>query len=681
MKTWTGFILVLAIALISNSTLVLASHHSTKLEPFRKFELEMNPKGQWDIFLDSAALKFAKNGTGYTIHGTTLVSINVETNEIKKVQLALLDGKPFGDMSFDLSPDGKKIAIDSRMSSKAGIYRIDNGQLETSFDHGVPVARIVRFTPDGSQVWLGSQGKAERRDIRTGKLIEELGTRNFQVNTHDIVLARDGSTLAMVQEGSIEVFKTGEHLPHQTIAIKPASPIAHFNGSLIAFISPENQLEVWDLRAGIKRAQSAAGPGTPVSLMFSDDGTVLHSVSNEGGYKVWKITETPKTTRQIAPAYLSSGTLSPDHRYFISRGKEILAWPLAEKTASELNPRAGTYDLGGPCLGPSDPDYGGMSTALKQLYDEMRLANEAHDSKHASEIQAKISDHIRNSPEIKAFALESAAKKANDWPKVLEYRKTSVRTQCHIAYRWVKLAEVLVRLGKAQDAIEVLKDAHSRGAELDLHGQGIIGTFIASAEFKKTEFGKQFWGPIAAAESLKPSFLTTIKNLPAHLRPPAIYIAEGACPFECCTFREWNVEKDVDLYDKPSGTQLVAHLKAGESVTGLTGEVHVKPKAAGVVRNFQSGPINLKKGDVFFVLDYLGEGAFRFWVNGETTTALSEPAEVCPENSTDCWAQYVEPKAGKTDPDHVWWVKVKTKLGQTGWTKESSSFGNKDACG
>jgi hypothetical protein len=344
---------------------------------------------------------------------------------------------------------------------------------------------------------------------------------------------------------------------------------------------------------------------------------------------------------------------------------------------TELNSRAGTYDLGGPCLGPDDPDYGGVSTALKQLYDEMRLANDAHDLKHASEIQVKISDKLRNSAESKAFALELAAEKAQDWPHVLEYRKASVRMQCQIAYRWLKLAEVLVRLGKAQDAIEVLKDAQSRGAHLNIHGKGIIGTFLASDDFKKSEFGKQFWETIAAAESLNASFIAKLKSLPAHLRPPEIYVAEGACPFECCTYREWSVKKDVDLYDKPNGTRLVVHLKAGESVTGLTGEVHVKPTAAGVVRDH----INLKKGDVFFVLDYLGEGDFRFWVNGETTTTLAEPADVCPESSTDCWAQYIEPQASKTQHEHVWWVKVKTKLGQIGWTKESSSFGNIDACG
>ena len=34
----------------------------------------------------------------------------------------------------------------------------------------------------------------------------------------------------------------------------------------------------------------------------------------------------------------------------------------------------------------------------------------------------------------------------------------------------------------------------------------------------------------------------------AQTRPPRNYEDRGACPFECCTYREWSVEEDTVLY-------------------------------------------------------------------------------------------------------------------------------------
>ena len=54
--------------------------------------------------------------------------------------------------------------------------------------------------------------------------------------------------------------------------------------------------------------------------------------------------------------------------------------------------------------------------------------------------------------------------------------------------------------------------------------------------------------------------------------PPAVYVDEGACPFECCTYREWTVRKSVTVFDRPNGRE-TAHLSKGERLKALTGEV------------------------------------------------------------------------------------------------------------
>ena len=32
---------------------------------------------------------------------------------------------------------------------------------------------------------------------------------------------------------------------------------------------------------------------------------------------------------------------------------------------------------------------------------------------------------------------------------------------------------------------------------------------------------------------------------------PSVYVDEGACPFECCTYREWRVEEKTDILSSP----------------------------------------------------------------------------------------------------------------------------------
>ncbi len=59
--------------------------------------------------------------------------------------------------------------------------------------------------------------------------------------------------------------------------------------------------------------------------------------------------------------------------------------------------------------------------------------------------------------------------------------------------------------------------------------------------------------------------------------PPAVFIDKGACPFECCTYREWTVEKDTEFYDKVDGKKIIGKVVKGTKIQGVTGEVHTVP--------------------------------------------------------------------------------------------------------
>lgn len=155
------------------------------------------------------------------------------------------------------------------------------------------------------------------------------------------------------------------------------------------------------------------------------------------------------------------------------------------------------------------------------------------------------------------------------------------------------------------------------------------------------------------------------------LKPPATYVAKDVCPFECCSYRAWTATEDVPLVDTEHGTKVVGTVKKGDVVSGVTGNVYVTPLPA---RALVDEP-PFKKGDVYFVLDYQGEGNYRYWLNGG---AAVEPAGQWDEPCTDaCKVVFLEPlESLRSD----WWAQLKLKDGTVGWTNKTKSFDRKDSC-
>ncbi len=151
---------------------------------------------------------------------------------------------------------------------------------------------------------------------------------------------------------------------------------------------------------------------------------------------------------------------------------------------------------------------------------------------------------------------------------------------------------------------------------------------------------------------------------------PVFYVDKGACPFECCTYREWGVEKTTKLYSEPTEqSSVVGTAEKGSIATAQTGEVHTKPGKLVVKRDVAA----FCKGDVLWVYTYLGEGFFKIWHQGNF---IEEQIDFSFENpSLDDWGHF------EVRPESVWWVKVRTSGGVDGWTKEPENFSNKDACG
>lgn len=151
-------------------------------------------------------------------------------------------------------------------------------------------------------------------------------------------------------------------------------------------------------------------------------------------------------------------------------------------------------------------------------------------------------------------------------------------------------------------------------------------------------------------------------------RPTMPFVDKGACPFECCTYRNWTVDKATAVRSAMTDTSSIAfRLKKGERVRGLTGTVITSQAGeVRVLKRTKIGNVFAKPGDTLYLLTYVGEGFHKVWYKGRIT-----------EEETYDKAIFRQVRA----PKAVWWVKVRNSRGQIGWSREPDNFGNKDQCG
>lgn len=153
--------------------------------------------------------------------------------------------------------------------------------------------------------------------------------------------------------------------------------------------------------------------------------------------------------------------------------------------------------------------------------------------------------------------------------------------------------------------------------------------------------------------------------------PKLPYKDVGACPFECCTYRGWVANKDTIIYkEKRDGSPVAFRVKKRERVTGVTGVViTTKAGIVKVLRNTtinEEGTFHVRAGDTIYLLTYKGEGFYTIWYKGRYSVG----------------AFYDDSNLRTvSDPDSVWWVKIRNRRGQVGWTRLPENFDNKDSCG
>lgn len=175
----------------------------------------------------------------------------------------------------------------------------------------------------------------------------------------------------------------------------------------------------------------------------------------------------------------------------------------------------------------------------------------------------------------------------------------------------------------------------------------------------------------------------------AQNRPRLPYEAAGACPFECCTYREWIANKTTPIHrTRNNNSPVVFTVNPRERVRGVTGVVittkagEIKITRSIAIQDYTgsqgtntSRTIQARSGDIIYLLTPLGEGAYKAWFKGQVIVI----------NAIDVMEANQAGSAGAggqiPSPTNTWWVQIRNRQGQTGWTDRPNNFDNKDACG
>ena len=148
--------------------------------------------------------------------------------------------------------------------------------------------------------------------------------------------------------------------------------------------------------------------------------------------------------------------------------------------------------------------------------------------------------------------------------------------------------------------------------------------------------------------------------------PPDPFIADvtGQCYDGSCPTDEWTTVRDTPIYDEPEGDS-IGHLSPGETVKPVKTLSYVT--GAKVVATTDHD--HIFKGDVFYLLDSLAEGFYRFWhygriyIDDASDIRIRGIQNYC-EKRNNCWAVQEQRSIG------IWWSRVERSDSTIVWIRE-----------
>jgi hypothetical protein len=174
-------------------------------------------------------------------------------------------------------------------------------------------------------------------------------------------------------------------------------------------------------------------------------------------------------------------------------------------------------------------------------------------------------------------------------------------------------------------------------------------------------------GGVATTPGVDPSSPEGIAQRIGSTVPPEVLVRRGACPFECCTYREWTAVTAIPLVEEQRGRgEPVRTIAAGERFQADSGNVVITSFGVVAVEDtvVGEGQKKLVPGDTVVILEPRGEGYFSVWRNGEIV------------NVEGFWNTEESTSRGVPLGEYrkEWWVHATTQQGQRGWFRADSTF-------
>ena len=144
--------------------------------------------------------------------------------------------------------------------------------------------------------------------------------------------------------------------------------------------------------------------------------------------------------------------------------------------------------------------------------------------------------------------------------------------------------------------------------------------------------------------------------------PEELLVRRGACPFECCTYGDWTARAPYHVYaaERDTGEPLFT-IPAGTTFHADSGNVHITGSAlVAVADSVRDGDYwAFGAGDTLLVLDYIGEGHYNVWHDGEVRDVEGFWGAERMPLVAELLGQY----------EAQWWVHVTLTDGRTGWLR------------
>jgi WD40 repeat protein/serine/threonine protein kinase len=222
--------------------------------------------------------------------------------------------------SLTFSPDGRLLATAGASDGSLLVWDAASGRPVHDLSIHAHRRSLVAFSPDGTTLAVGGEGRVHLWDVRTGKRGEPLCRNEGPVRA--VAFSPDGRLLASLDPRNIQVLDwKNDRCLHTFRAEQPLRDLTFSPDSKTLAAITEGYplvLRLWDVGTGRQQAARPAGNNGPFfGLAFHPGGRLAATSSWNGRTHLWDVTASAKEARtlNLQGGHAYCVAFSPEGRY------------------------------------------------------------------------------------------------------------------------------------------------------------------------------------------------------------------------------------------------------------------------------------------------------------------------------------------------------------------------------